>query len=152
MTEQLSTSWTSFYRIVFPTAMFGMLAGFDAMIWSDSGVTLVAKCFLTLLLVVACAFALWFLRTLSEVWLNGTQLVIATGRVVERIRLVDVEQVTDTRFGDPRLIRLRLRPGVASREQLWFYSAIRLQLIPSTEHEITRRLRAAIAAAHEATE
>jgi hypothetical protein len=98
---------------------------------------------------VGTGIILWFTRRLSDVWLEGPELLVVRGSVQERIRLTDIRDVSESRYWNPKHIRLRLRGGAASQEQVIFLAPVGFQM-PFSDHRVVRDLRAEVARARSA--
>ncbi|HEX8432730.1 MAG TPA: hypothetical protein VF625_15705 [Longimicrobium sp.] len=144
MLTQLSSRLTPVYTTVIPVLSLGMLGIGTALAWighverpwsSDAWV-------FPAFLLLGCAFSVWFTWRVSEVWIDGDELLVIRWRYEERIPLSAVEEVSEMRMWNPNLIRARIRAGAASRDQVVFVPPMSFQL-PFTEHRVARQLREA---------
>lgn len=120
MREQLSSRWTFFWRVIFPVTWSGgsgliMLTAWLG--WMDHRERPAPLGFKVAFLagwVVGSAFLLWFARRLRTVWLEDDHLVVAGFGSEEIIPLHRVENVTETRWWRPKMIKVRLQrlPGL----------------------------------------
>jgi hypothetical protein len=146
MPTRLSSLWTPFYKLVFPPFWIGGFGLGTILMWTggmdDPEPPAFVKWQFLLMWIAGTSFILWFTRRLSEVWLDEGELVVKSGRYVERIPLGAVDSVTETRIWNPKQIKLGIRPGAASKEQVIFMAPWSFQL-PFSDHRVVRQLRAA---------
>lgn len=138
MRTRLSSSWTTFYR-VFSAPLW--IAGFGAGTLALAAMSMKLR-FLVMWL-FGSVFIIWFVRRMSEVWIDGDALVVVRGRLEERIPLAAVDGMTETRFWNPKQIKVQIRRGMASQHTVVFIAPWGIQL-PSTDHPVVRQLRAAV--------
>lgn len=149
MLTRLSSRLTIFHTLVFPPVWIGMFGFGTVMIWMgrlELPESSIFRWFFLAAWVAGSAFFLWFARRLSHVWIDGDELLVIRWRHEERIPLSAVAEVSETRMWNPKQIRVRIRAGAASREQVVFMAPMAIQL-PLSDHRVVRELRAAVEAA-----
>jgi hypothetical protein len=145
MRIRLSSAWTPFYTKFFaPVWITGFGAGTLAL-WlgvMDDGrePDLLFKLHFLVMWVLGSTFILWFVRRLSDLWIERDELVIVRGRSEERVPLAAVVKVSETRFWNPKQIKVELQPGAGTRSQVIFVAPQVIQL-PFTDHPSVRQLR-----------
>lgn len=126
----LSSRLTYFYKRVFPVVWILAFSAGTLFLWiyhykSSS----LFKWFVLVCLVGGSLFLRWFSEKLKVVALRGEQIVVSDYRSEETIPLRQIEEVTETRIWNPKLIKLRLtRPGRWG-EEIVFIAPIRFQFI-----------------------
>ncbi|HYW09255.1 MAG TPA: hypothetical protein VE913_20010 [Longimicrobium sp.] len=145
MLTRLSSRLTLLYTVVFPPLWTGMFGFGTAMIWMEHlefPQPALVRWFFLAGWVLGSTLVVWFARRLSNVWIDGDELLVIRWRYEERIPLSAVEDVSETRMWNPKQIRVRIRAGAASRERIVFIAPMAFQL-PMTEHRAARELREA---------
>lgn len=141
MEKLLSSKLTYFYKRVFP-AMWIITFGAGTLflwIYNCEGTSLF-KWFVLVCLLGGSIFLRWFSEKLKVVSLQGEQLVVSDYRSEETIPLRQIEEVTETRIWNPKLIKLRLnRPGRWG-DEIVFIAPIRFQFI-FLNHPLVKELR-----------
>lgn len=147
MRERLSSLWTFFYRVIFPaTWIAGFGAGTLALWFSDDAAspeTHETKLPFLAMWVIGSFFILWFARRLRTVWVEGDHLVVANFFKEERVPLILVQEVDETRFWNPKMIKVRLLPRPDLPAQVVFMAPLAFQ-IPFGVHPVVKRLRSLI--------
>lgn len=141
MERLLSSRLTYFYKRVFPVVwILTFSAGtFFLWIYNYEG-TSSFKWFVLVCLLGGSIFLRWFSVRLKVVSLQGEQIVVSDYRSKETISLRQIEEVTETRIWNPKLIKLRLnRPGRWG-DEIVFIAPIRFQFIFSN-HPLVKELR-----------
>ncbi|HET9982022.1 MAG TPA: hypothetical protein VFQ38_00475 [Longimicrobiales bacterium] len=90
--------------------------------------------------IAGSGFILWFVRRLKAVWLEDDHLLVSDYTVEELIPLRNIEEVTETRFWNPKMIKLRLRQPCRWGEEIVFMAPASLQL-PFSDHRVVKELR-----------
>ena len=141
MKKLLSSRLTFFYKRVFPAAWIITLGIGTLLLWiCDYKGTSSFKWFLLICLFGGSIYLRWFSDTLKAVSLQGEQLVVSDYRTEETIPLHQIDEVTETRIWNPKLIKLRLnRPGRWG-DEIVFIAPLRFQFIFSN-HPLVRELR-----------
>ena len=144
MPTRLSSRLTPLFRVVFPPIwIVGFGAGTVAL-WlgamdDTEPAPLFIKLYFLLIWLLGASFLIWFVRRISDAWIDGQDLIVARGRSEERIPLADVEEVTETRIWNPKQIKLRLR----SQDVVVFIAPWAIQF-PFSTHRVVGQLREAI--------
>ena len=141
MEKLLSSRLTFFYKRVFPAAWIIVFGIFTLFLWiCDYKGSSQLKWFVIICLLGGSIFLRWFSERLKTVSLQGDQLVVSDYRTQETIPLCQIDEVTETRIWNPKLISLRLnRPGRWG-DEIVFIAPIRFQFIFSN-HPLVRELR-----------
>jgi hypothetical protein len=123
---RISSSWTFFYKRIFPAIWFGVLFLFF-------GISLLAgKTPLPVLLVPLgiMAFGYFMMKKLvldlvDEVWDDGDTLLVRSGGQEERIALADIKNVSYSPFVKPPRVTLAMRRQTAFGDQITFCAPVR---------------------------
>jgi hypothetical protein len=151
MRKRISSSWTYFYKRIFPALW---IIGFGTLTvwlwignWKGQGVQPGGLRWIALLAWGGGAgFLLWYSRMLKEVWLYEDQLIVSDYYAEERVPLRQVEEVKETRFWNPKLIRLRLRRAGRWGNCIAFIAPLRFQFV-FMDHPLAGELRALVSEA-----
>ena len=144
MRRRISSSWTFFYKQIFPVVwIIGFGIG-TLLLWAgdfrgksiDPGL----KWFALFSLIAGSGFLVWFSRRLKVVWIYGDHFIVSDYRTEERIPLRQVEEVTETRMWNPKLIKLRLLRSGKWGDLIVFIAPIRFQFV-FMNHPLVRELR-----------
>lgn len=148
MRERLSSRWTFFYQVIFPGVwIIGFGAG-TLTLWlaGDSAPSHpppeMKFTFLTAW-VVGSSFILWFVIRLHTVWLDGDNLVVTHFHKQERIPLALVQEINETRFWNPKTIKVVFQPRPNLPAQVVFMAPLSFQL-PFAVHPVVKRLRSLV--------
>jgi hypothetical protein len=149
MRERISSSWTFFYKTLFPLMWIITWVAVALGMWSDrdgSPPVHAAEILLHLLIfgVGGTTFIRWFARRLHTVEIRGSHLYADDGRRSLTIPLYLIDEVGETRFWNPKMIKLRFADAVEEKRTVVFLAPFAVQ-IPFTDHPVVRRLRARIA-------
>jgi hypothetical protein len=141
MERLLSSRLTYFYKRVFPVAWIIAFGIGTLFMWiCDYEGAASFKWFTLIGLLMGSIFLRWFSVRLKVVSLRGEQIVVSDYRSEETIPLRQIEEVTETRLWNPKLIKLRLnRPGRWG-DEIVFIAPIRFQFIFS-DHPLVKELR-----------
>jgi hypothetical protein len=141
MERLLSSKFTFFYKRVFPTAWITTFGIGTPFLWiCDYEGASHLKWFALICLLGGSIFLRWFSSRLKVVSLQADHLVVSDYRSEETISLRQIEEVTETRLWNPKLIKLRLnRPGRWG-DEIVFIAPLRFQFIFS-DHPLLRELR-----------
>ncbi len=93
---------------------------------------------------LGAAFLFWFLRRLSDVWIEGGALIVVRGRSEERFPLAAIRSVSETRFWNPKQIKIKIRRGSGPEPTVVFIAPWRLLQAPFDTHPVVRVLRSEI--------
>ncbi len=141
MERLLSSRLTYFYKKIFPAMWIITFGAFTLFLWiyNYEGTSLF-KWFVLVCLLGGSIFLRWFSEKLKVVSLQGEQLFVSDYRSEETISLRQIEEVTETRIWNPKLIKLRLnRPGRWG-DEIVFIAPIRFQFI-FLNHPLVKELR-----------
>jgi hypothetical protein len=141
MERLLSSRLTYFYKRVFPVVWILTFSAGTLFLWiyNYEG-TSSFKWFVLVCLLGGSIFLRWFSVRLKVVSLQGEQIVVSDYRSKETIPIRQIEEVTETRIWNPKLIKLRLnRPGRWG-DEIVFIAPIRFQFIFSN-HPLVKELR-----------
>ena len=143
--ERLSSLWTFFYQFVFPSVWItGFGAGTLALWFSDDSAMTrppsdIKFTFLAAW-IVGSGFILWFVMRLRTVWLEDDCLVVIYFRKQERIPLALVQDINETRFWNPKTIKVTFQPRPNLPTCVIFMAPVSFQL-PFSVHPVVMRLR-----------
>jgi hypothetical protein len=137
--RRISSSWTFFYKRIFPAIWFGVLALFV-------GISVLAGQRALLFLIVPLAmigFGYFLMKKLvfdlvDEVWDDGDALVVKNGGQDERIALADIKNVNYSPIVNPPRVTLSLRRQTAFGDQITFCAPVRF--IPLTSSPVITAL------------
>lgn len=141
MKKLLSSRLTFFYKRVFPAVWIIAVGIVTLLLWiCDYKGASLFKWFFLICLFGGSIYLRWFSDRLKAVSLQGEQLVVSDYRTEETIPFHQIDEVTETRIWNPKLIKLRLnRPGRWG-DEIVFIAPLRLQFIFSN-HPLARELR-----------
>lgn len=141
MEKLLSSRLTFFYKRVFPAAWIMAVGIGTLFLWiCDYKGASSFKWFFLICLFGGSIYLRWFSERLKTVSLQGEQLVVSDYRTEETIPLHQIDEVTETRIWNPKLIKLRLnRPGRWG-DEIIFIAPLRFQFI-FLNHPLARELR-----------
>ena len=91
-------------------------------------------------------YVIWFSRRLKDVWLEGEYLVVSDYVSEERIPIVHVEEITETRLWNPKLIKLRFSRSSKWGEEIVFIAPLRFQFV-FMNHPLVQELRTLVSSA-----
>jgi hypothetical protein len=137
--RRISSSWTFFYKRIFPAIWFGVLALFV-------GISVLAGQRALPFLIVPLAmigFGYFLMKKLvfdlvDEVWDDGDALVVKNGGQDERIALADIKNVNYSPIVNPPRVTLSLRRQTAFGDQITFCAPVRF--IPLTSSPVITAL------------
>jgi len=146
MRRRLSSWWTYFYKRIFPIAWITGFGMGTVYLWvgtfkGQSSPEL--KWIALLSLLAGSAFLLWFSSRLKDVWLYGNDIIVSDYRSEEWIPLWQIEEVTETRLWNPKLIKLRLAHSGKWGDQIVFVAPIRFRFV-FLNHPLVEELRGII--------
>ena len=142
--EPISSRMTFFYQIVFPILWSGGFGVGTLALWfgdGGSGGDPGLKFQFLGIWILGTAFILWFTRQMYSVQRKGDALVASRFSRRYEIPLELIDEVSATRFWNPKLItiRFRTRPNVPGLIRLMAPMALQ---IPFGTHPMVTRLRA----------
>jgi len=145
--QQLSSQWTYFYKILFARAWIGVFSIgtvflFFAAITGDTSAQNVLPMFL-FGLIVGASFIYWALVRLKKVTLDDDILLISDFKKEIAIPLRNVERVTGSILISPELVWLHLRLPTEFGNTVIFMPPMRW--FPFSKHPIVRQLQRRIA-------
>ena len=146
MREQLSSPRTFYWRVLCPLSWSGGFGSGTLAIWLDHHQPPVPpefKVLFTGLWVVGSAFLLWFARRLRTVWLEEDHLIVAGFGWEEIIPLHLVENVTETRWWRPKMIKVRLQPLPGLPKHVVFVAPEGFDYLYA-DHPVVQKLRARV--------
>lgn len=142
--ERLSSRWTFFYRVILPAIWItGFGAGTLALWFSDNAAAPEAhemKLPFLAMWMIGSSFILWFARRLRTVWVEGDHLVVVDFFKEERVPLTLIQEVDETRFWNPKMIKVRFLRRPTLPELVIFVAPLRFQR-PFSVHPVVKRLR-----------
>lgn len=134
-----------YIRVLIPIWLVGFGAA-NAAIWlgfwgEPEPAPFSIKAQLLVMWLAGSGYFLWLGRRLSDVWIERDELIVVRRGLEERIPLAAVEDVTQSWFHNPKQIKLRIRPGSASRDTVVFLAPMRMFVLPFSDEPVTRMLR-----------
>jgi hypothetical protein len=148
MRRRISSSLTYFYKRIFPALW---IIGFGALTvcpWIGNFTGQARELRWIALAAWGCGtgFLVWYSRMLKEVWLYNDQLIVSDYNTEEMVPLRQVEEVKETRFWNPQLIKLRLRRAGRWGDRIVFIAPIRFQFV-FMNHPLAGELRSLVSEA-----
>jgi hypothetical protein len=139
--KRISSSWTFFYKRVFPAMWFGflllfiMLPLFGLFGFPHSGRAPPVALFIVP--VVMMIFGYFVMRKLvfdlvDQVWDDGDSLLVRNRGEEQRVALADIKNVSYTQFMNPPRVVLSLRRTTAFGDQIAFCAPLRFMLFSSS--------------------
>jgi len=147
--RELSSTWTFFYKFVFPTLWIGMFAMGTLLMFvvpdsfKGGGDVREIRWFFAGATVVGGAFIYWACIRLKKVSLDANTLVVSNYRHQVEVPLRDVEAISGSLFMSPELIWLRLRNPTILGTKVVFMPKVRLSF-GFSRHPLVAELRALI--------
>jgi hypothetical protein len=147
--RELSSTWTFYYKFVFPTIWIGMFALGTLMMFIDpdgfegGGDVREARWIFAGATVVGITFIYWFSMRLKKVSLDGQILVISNYRRRIEVPLREIEEVSGSLLMTPELVWLRFRRPTAMGTKVVFMPKIRFSFGLS-RHPVVAELRALV--------
>jgi hypothetical protein len=144
---------TVFYRAVFPVLWIAIFGLGTVLLWvgdfdQATAPPLEMKVIFLVGWVVGSAFVYWFTRRLRSVWLENDELVVGDLGRSESFPLSSVVQITESRFTNPKTIKILLQHPSGGIGEITFLAPAKLQ-VPFTDHPVVRMLRARVDEARE---
>jgi hypothetical protein len=151
MTHRLSSRLTFYYRFLLPALWipgFGLAA---LAVWigrTNAGEPIPTEIKLVVLAawIVGSLVILRLALGVKTVYLERDRLIVSDAGNDMRIPLTEVEDIVESRFWNPKLIKVTLRHTLAYPRQIVFLAPVRFQFVWS-EHPIVRELRTQVASA-----
>lgn len=145
MRQRLSSRWTIYYKRILPTVWISGFAVATLALWSGAfdgpePAPLAMKLGFLVATLVGAGFLLGLAHRLEVVWIEGGNLVVSDLSTEEVVPLADIVEVTESRFGNPKTITLRLRRPGRWGDRIRFVAPVRLQL-PFSDHPVVQELR-----------
>jgi hypothetical protein len=145
MRKRISSSLTYFYKRIFPALWIMGFGALTVLIWLGNfkGRALqpaVLRWFALFIWCVGSGFLIRYSRMLKEVWLYNDQLIVSDFDTEEMVPLSQVKEVKETRFWNPKLIKLRLRNPGRWGDLITFIAPLRFQFV-FMNHPLAAELR-----------
>ena len=149
--EQLSSSWTYFYKVIFPRFWIGCfaigtIALYVAAEFGDTEATEMRGIFL-FGLILGSAFIYWGLMRLKKVCLKNVSLIVSDFKEEIAVPLTSVERVSGSILISPELVWVHLRTPNKFGDKVIFMPKMRWSF-GVTPHPIVARLRQEVDKAH----
>jgi len=143
--------WTYFYKRIFPALWIIGFGAFTAWLWlgnltGRAPMPFQLRWFALLAWCGGTGFLVWYSRMLKEVWLYEDQLIVSDYDTEEWVPLRQVEEVRETRFWNPKLIKLRLRSAGRWGDLIVFVAPLRFQFV-FMNHPLAGHLRTLVSEA-----
>jgi hypothetical protein len=144
MTEKLSSSWTFFYKTVFPILWISLFGSGTLMLWLVKFDKLhqpptAMKWEFFFIWLVGSGFILRLALRLKAVTLNGDSLIIENYNQKVTVPLSYINGISESRFINPKTIKLNLYPPCILGEEIVFIPKSGF-FNPLSQHPIVRRL------------
>jgi len=145
MNEKLSSSTTNIQKIVFPVIWISAFTFANIMLWFGSDSFTKApptemKWMFLFGLFVGTIFLIWHSRRLKHVELNGDMLIVKDYRREIEIPLRNINEVKETWFSNPKLIKLSIYPECEFGDKIVFIPKTKMH-IPFGQHPIVKLLK-----------
>lgn len=142
--ERLSSRWTPSLRTLFPVVL-GVAVGAAllvmAMNLADTTASHIVKGVAILIWVAAVVWAFRWFGRLRDVWLDGDDILVATGGRRVRVSLREVGEIRQTHFQKIKTITLYLTRNTPLGEKVRFVP--HFALVPRwADHPVVKELRA----------
>jgi hypothetical protein len=136
--KRISSSWTFFYKRVFPIFWFGLCA--VLLILPLLGMPISGRAPLAPIILgpaVMIVFGFVIMRKLifdlmDEVWDDGDSLLVRNRGEEQRVALADIKNVSYTQFMNPPRVVLSLRRKTAFGDQIAFCAPVRFVPLASS--------------------
>ena len=147
MRRRISSVWTFFYKRIFPLFWISLWGLGAAGLWlgwfSEPAPPPPEMKWVALLAWISGgSFLIWFSRRLRSVWLAGDHLIVSDYRHEQSVPLSAIEDVTETRFWNPKMIRIHLRHSARHGDEIVFLAPSALFQLPFSDHRVVKELRA----------
>jgi hypothetical protein len=145
MMEKLSSSWTFFYKIVFPIIWISGFGIGTLTLWlgkfdQQPPPPIEMKWLFLIAWLVGSGSILWFALRLKTVTLNGDRLIIKNYGQEDTIPLSSINGISGTRFINPKTIKLNLYPPCVFGEKVVFIPKTSFYN-PFGQHPIVKQLK-----------
>jgi hypothetical protein len=145
MIEKLSSSWTFFYKVVFPIIWISGFGIGTLVLWLgkfDQPQPPPAEMKWTFLIawLVGSGIILWIALRLKTVTLNGDRLIIENYSQEDKVPLSSINSISETRFINPKMIKLNLYPPCVFGEKIVFIPKFKFYN-PFGQHPIVKQLK-----------
>jgi hypothetical protein len=152
MPERLSSLHTFVHRAILPPLLIGVFGVLMVMLFRQPAEEAVlpgtaAKALFALNWVAGSAYLLRSTRRLRTVFLLSDALLVSNLGRERRIPLDCVVGVRETRFWNPKLIKVRVEEVPGRRETIVFLAPFELQ-VPFSDHSVVVRLKSRVEAAY----
>jgi len=145
MIEKLSSSWTFYYKVVFPIVWISGFGIGTLLLWLgkfDQPETAPAEMKWLFLFgwLVGSGFILRLALRLKTVTLNGDTLIIKNYSQVDKVPLSSINGISETRLMNPKMIKLNLYPPCVFGEKVVFIPKLKFHN-PFGQHPIVKQLK-----------
>jgi hypothetical protein len=136
--KRISSSWTFFYKRVFPTIWFGFCLLFLIVPWlvisTSSQPPPIPFFFVPAFMIIIGFFVMRKLvfDLVDQVWDDGDSLLVRNRGEEQRVALADIKNVSYTQFMNPPRVVLSLRRNTAFGDQIAFCAPLRFKLFSSS--------------------
>ena len=130
--KRISSSWTFFYKRVFPAIWFGFCVVFFILPWLGvpiSGRSPPGPVFIAPVVMLGVGFLIMkklIFDLVDQVWDDGDSLLIRNRGEEQRVALADIKNVNYTPFVSPPRVVLSLRQTTVFGDQIAFCAPVRL--------------------------
>jgi hypothetical protein len=136
MIKRISALSTTYHKLIFPalwTIGFGMGT---LMIWIGSFSDKAghktpsdAKLLFLVFWIAGTLFNIWFSLRVKHVWLEDDHLIIKNFKEKKIVPVWQIEEVTETRFWRPKMIKIKLKEPTIWGDQIVFIAPLSMKLI-----------------------
>jgi tryptophan-rich sensory protein len=146
MNRELSSRWTFFHKVVFPTIWIGGFASGTAVMflspdaWNTNPHLREVRWMFLFALIVGAAFIYWSGIRMKKVWLAQNSLVISNYLEEITVPLQQVERVSGSFLMTPELVWLHFRQPTIFGKRIIFMPKLRL-LGGFSQHPVVEELR-----------
>jgi hypothetical protein len=145
MIEKLSSSWTIFYKIVFPIIWISGFGIGTLLLWlvkfeQPQVPPAEIKWMFLIIWLVGSGFILWIALRLKTVTLNGNALIIKNYGQEDTVQLSSINGISETRLINPKMIKLSFYPPCVFGEKVFFIPKSKFYN-PFGQHPIVKQLK-----------
>jgi hypothetical protein len=148
MPNRLSSRWTFAYKYLFPTLWIPAFGLATVAIWvgrtnEGDAIPTAIKLFVFAAWIVGSLVILWLALRLWNVQLESGHLIVSNGSKEIRIPITQIEDITETRLWNPKMIKISLGRSSDYPDQIVFLAPMKFQFTFS-DHPMVGELRAAV--------
>ena len=148
VTRRLSSRTTAVYKFGFPLLWIVGVGLVTIALWFDwinepEPTPGEVKWIFIFAWIVGSTIVIWFSRRLRSVHLQGDHLLVSDYLTEIKMPLTELEEISETRYWNPKMITLRVRRGSWYPEQIVFLAPLAFQA-PYSDHPVVRDLRRAV--------